>query len=121
MEIAIPVAVLLVIIVIAVIALAGRAKTQTHDAADLSRSDATLQYVVPEGQDPAAVVAALENHGYLARRDPDYTHTAMVVVDCPEGVEHDRPRVRTVLEQAMPLNMDGDRAPALDPVRFADE
>lgn len=121
MEIAIPVVILLVIILLAVVALAARATKQSRKAADLAGTDASLEYVVPEGQDPAAVVAALQNHGYQARRDPAYTHTAKVVVACPDGVEHDRPRVRAVLEQAMPLNMDGDRDPALDPVRFADE
>lgn len=121
MEIAIPVVILLVIILLAVIGLAARATQQSRKAADLAGGTNTVEYVVPEGQDPAAVIAALQQHGYSARRDPDHTHTAVVVIECPEGVEHDRPRIRTVLEQAVPLNMDGDRDPALDPVRFADE
>jgi hypothetical protein len=120
-EIAIPIVILLVIILFVVLAIAARAAKQSREAAVMAEGGQTLKYVVPEGQDPAAVIAALQNHGYDARRDPDYTHTAMVVVQCPEGVEHDRPRIRTVLEQAVPLNMDGDRDPALDPVRFADE
>lgn len=120
-EIAIPIVILLVIILFVVLGIAARATQQSRKAADMADAGETVQYVVPEGQDPAAVIAALQNHGYDARRDPDYTHTAMVVVQCPEGVEHDRPRIRTVLEQAIPLNMDGDRDPALDPVRFADE
>lgn len=121
MEIAIPVVILLVIILVGVLAVTTRAAKQSRKAADLAAGDEALQYVVPVGQDPAAVIATLQEHGYQARRNPDYTHTAMVVVQCPDGVEHDRPRVRTILEQAMPLDLEGAQAPALDPVRFADE
>lgn len=121
MEIAIPIVILLVIILLAVLALSARATRQSRKAGELVDGSETLQYVVPVGQDPAAVIAVLQEHGYQARRNPDYTHTAMVVVECPDGVEHDRPRVRTILEQAMPIDLEGDQAPGLDPVRFADE
>lgn len=121
MEIAIPIVILLVIILIGVLAMTTRATRQSRKAGEMVDGSDTLEYVVPVGQDPAAVIATLQEHGYQGRRNPDYTHTAMVVVQCPDGVEHDRPRVRTILEQAAPIDLEGDRAPALDPVRFADE
>jgi len=79
----------------------------------------TLEYVVPTGEDPVVVLAALERAGYTAGVD---SHGAqqVVLIKVPEGVERSRTKVRAVIEYA------GAPAPAADwrthsDVRFRDE
>lgn len=74
-----------------------------------------LRYHVPHGQDPAAVMAALESEGYPATLD---SGAQEVVVPCPRGADHDRERVREVIAQAR-LNLEGDSVST--PVVFEDE
>lgn len=58
----------------------------------------TLDYEVPVGQDPAAVVAALHGDGYVATVDP--RNTQIVKIACPTGVDRERARVRAVIQGA---------------------
>ena len=57
----------------------------------------TLAYDVPDGQDPAEVIVALNRAGYKALEDGD---AYQVLVQCPHGRGNDRPRVRSAIEQA---------------------
>lgn len=79
----------------------------------------TLQYSVPTGQDPVVILAALESAGYTAVVDPHGAHQT-VIVGCPEGTEHERNRVRTVIESAGVSALQ-DGAPVHAEVRFRDE
>lgn len=87
---------------------------------DLAKSDQmdTLTYVVPEGQDPAAVMAALRQEGFEPVRDRD-TPEQRIIIPCREGLDRVRPQVRVVIRDAG-LNLDDDSY-RLDEVRFVDE
>ena len=79
----------------------------------------TLEYVVPTGEDPVVVLAALERAGFTAGVDSRGAKQ-VVRVKVPDGVEHSRAKVRAVIEYA------GAPAPAADwrthsNVRFRDE
>jgi hypothetical protein len=66
----------------------------------------TLTYHVPDGQDAAAVLAALETEGYAATLSPaPATHD--VVIPCHSGADRERAHVRAVIAHAS-LNMEGD-------------
>jgi hypothetical protein len=71
-----------------------RVEAELHDA-----GTPTLEYVVPTGEDPVVVLAALERAGYTAGVD---THGArqVVLIKCPEGPERSRQKVRAVIETA---------------------
>ena len=59
----------------------------------------TLEYSVPTGQDPVPILAVLERAGYVAGVDSHGAHQ-VVMVKCPEGPEHERTNVRTLIESA---------------------
>jgi hypothetical protein len=59
----------------------------------------TLEYVVPTGEDPAIVLAALDRAGYTAGVDSHGPHQ-LVLVKCPDGVDASRAQVRSVIESA---------------------
>ena len=69
----------------------------------------TLEYEVPTGQDPVDILAALELAGFTASVDPHHTHQH-VLVGCPDGVDRQRPLVRSVIGST-----------GLSAVRFVDE
>ncbi|MGY2875795.1 hypothetical protein ACVW00_002985 [Marmoricola sp. URHA0025 HA25] len=85
----------------------------------LSDRTATLEYLVPTGQDPAVVIAALHKAGFTAATDPAPSGQR-VLIECPEGVEHQRGDVRSIIESAnRSTQQEGAR---LDlGVRFSDE
>jgi hypothetical protein len=72
----------------------------------------TLAYDVPDGQDPADVIAALGGSGYPAVED-EGAGRHQVLVFCPDGRFSDRPRVRALIQ--------GAGLPGSRPVTFADE
>lgn len=80
----------------------------------------TLEYAVPTGQDPAVVLAALEQAGYTATTDTTTHPHQTVLIACPGGVEGERARVRSVIESANVTTPD-DGAPVDRVVRFRDE
>lgn len=68
--------------------------------ADLHSSGTpTLEYVVPTGEDPVVVLAALQRAGYTACVDSHGAHQ-LVLVKCPDGVAPSRAKVRAVIESA---------------------
>ena len=95
---------------------------ERHEA--LSESPTTLRYAVPEGQDPAVVIAALERAGYTAVRGPapSMDDDGDVLIDSPHGTP-DREKVREVIAGVDTMNLgsahpapQGERTP-----RFIDE
>lgn len=79
----------------------------------------TLEYVVPTGQDPAVILAALHRAGYTATVDPNGAHQ-VVMVGCPGGVDQERAQVRAAIESA-DVTAPDDGAPLDATVRFRDE
>jgi len=80
----------------------------------------SLRYHVPVGQDPAAILAALQLEGYEAVRDDDLA-TQDILILTPSGADRERAKVRAVLAHEAPLNLEGDPKPRDYEVRFADE
>lgn len=118
----------LIATVVAVVALLGiivyvlREQASRHARVDRALHDEgtpTLEYLVPTGQDPVVVLAALERAGYAATVDPRHAHQH-VLVACPEGVEHQREEVRAVIESAS-VTAPEDGVPMSVDVRFTDE
>lgn len=79
----------------------------------------TLDYEVPEGQDPAVLMVALRQEGYQATAVDAGRHQHLLV-PCPEGAERERARVRAVLQSATVSALD-DGVPLRQEVRFTDE
>ncbi len=77
----------------------------------------TLEYVVPDGQDPIVVIAALKHAGLETTRDSDAGEQRLLIA-CTEGVS--RERVRAAIETADRTAIQ-DGAPMHRQVRFADE
>jgi hypothetical protein len=104
-----------VVIVAAVSAL--RRRDEAVKAEAFSPTIDTLCYHVPEGQDPAAVLAALETEGYAATLSPaPAIHD--VLIPCRTGADRERAHVRAVIAHAS-VNMEG--TPGYRPVVFSDE
>lgn len=91
-----------------------RVNEELHDA-----RTPTLEYVVPNGQDPAVILAALHREGYTATVDSEAFHQIMLVT-CPQGLEAQREDVRAAIESADVTATD-DGAPLRVDVRFRDE
>jgi hypothetical protein len=79
----------------------------------------SLVYEVPEGRDPAAIVAALRNNGIEAI-EVLRSGRQRVVISCQSGREQVRPRARAVIAREADLNLEGDPASSRD-VTFVDE
>jgi hypothetical protein len=78
-----------------------------------------LEYEVPEGQDPAAVLTALHLEGLEAVTDTRHGRQ-LVLIEARGGVERLRPRARAIIAHKANLNTQGDPAAEHD-VRFLDE
>ncbi len=78
-----------------------------------------LRYVVPTGQDPAVLLAALHADGYDAVTVLEHGRH-VVVVSCPAGADRDRAHVRAVIRAAAQTSLEGEQ---FDPgrVEFEDE
>ncbi|HET8559912.1 MAG TPA: hypothetical protein VFL69_05295 [Marmoricola sp.] len=80
-----------------------------------------LRYRVPEGQDPAVVLAALQKEGFEAIPDLQGSgSTQDVLIPCEGGVDRHRAHVRSVIQSTDRINIEGDRT-QIPRVRFADE
>lgn len=118
---AVAIAVFLVALVVALVFLAfqlrdwGRHEAET-EARLRSPETHTVAYVVPEGQDPAVLVAALARAGFTAVVDTS-GRAERVLVACDED---QRARVRDVLEHVHRTDYDGAELPA-GRVSFDDE
>ena len=79
----------------------------------------TLRYRVPDTQDPAVLIAHLEQIGYTSTLD-DVRGDKVLSVACPSGRDDDRTRVRTALQEVDTTGLEGAE---LNPgrVTFEDE
>lgn len=112
----IPVVVIgLLVVVVAV--MAAVARSAGGRTAEVEREHPTLRYHVPEGVDPAALVAALDHEGFRASTTPGSLGEDLVIA-CPRGTDQDRDRVRATIQHAYDLQGDPISQP---PVRFDDE
>jgi hypothetical protein len=92
------------------------AEGETAKEAQLHAPDAHLvSYVVPDGEDPALVMAALTHAGFTSVEDTT-GRRERVLVECEE---EDRDRVRNVIEHVRHRRYDG--AAVVDRVTFEDE
>lgn len=80
----------------------------------------SLEYEVPEGRDPVAIVLALRRDGLEAVEVMRHGRE-LIVIGCPSGKEEVRPRARAVIEHEADLNLEGDPARGHPLVTFADE
>ncbi|MGH3363023.1 MAG: hypothetical protein ACRDOM_11250 [Nocardioides sp.] len=93
-------------------------REQRHESELIGSEDPDLRYLLPEGQDPAAVLAALRREGFDATPVPGTTGQE-VLVACPDGADRHRARIRAVIQHATTL--EGGDEYSVPPVRFADE
>jgi hypothetical protein len=117
---AIFVVVAIVLVVLCLFLVFPWAQAQQRRADHLMEPGAeVLGYEVPEGQDPAAVLAALHLEGMEAVTDTRHGRQ-VVLIEARGGVEELRPRARAIIARKANLNTQGDPAAEHD-VRFLDE
>jgi len=80
----------------------------------------TLEYVVPPGQDPALVLEALESAGYQTAPDPA-AGSRLIHIECRFGRDHERARVREVIESSAVATLDDGTTEGPPRVLFVDE
>ncbi|HEX2175443.1 MAG TPA: hypothetical protein VHG70_06000 [Nocardioidaceae bacterium] len=123
MGIAVAIAVFLVLAVIAWLVYSGVATNKAaKKASDQEPGDPrveTLEYHVPDGQDPTVVMSALEQQGYTTALDEVRAEKHLVIA-CPHGREQDRARIRTVIDEADQTSIEGPDV-GLGKVVFEDE
>jgi hypothetical protein len=109
--------------VVVVLVLAALGLRQIHRRNEAVRADAAhpavdvLRYHVPSGDDPAAVLAALEREGYTATLSAAPAADD-VLIPCHSGADRERAHVRSVIAHAA-VDMEGQ--PGQRAVVFADE
>ena len=123
MGIAVAIVVFLILAVIAWLVYSGvatnkAAKKASHQEPGDPRVE-TLEYRVPDGQDPAVLMAALEQRGYTAALD-DVHAAKHLVIACPNGREQDRASIRTVIDEADRTSLEGPEL-THNKVAFEDE
>jgi hypothetical protein len=89
-----------------------------EDTPDDPKTEA-LRYRVPDTQDPAVLIARLEQVGYTSTLD-EVRGDKILLIACPAGRDDDRTRVRTALQEVDTTGLEGA---TLDPgkVTFEDE
>lgn len=81
-----------------------------------------VRYEVPNGQDPAVVMAALMESGYDCAPDTDTpTPRPVVTIALRDTTTEERERVRALLAETRATNLGGPPAVDTTPVRFLDE
>lgn len=116
-----PILLVLLLVTVVVVAFLMRGANRNREVYEESARDPdgeTLRYRVPDGQDPAAVAAALQQHGFDATTESAPGHHD-VLVACPPG-SGGRESARRVIAEHAPLNLESDPAPGRG-VRFVDE
>lgn len=94
---------------------ATKERMRAHEWAKSDDVD-TLRYRVPEGQDSAAVMAALRGQGFEPVGDVDDSQDVLV----PCRTERDRELVREAIARAG-MNLEDEQGTGPGRVRFADE
>lgn len=116
---AILVGIVIIGIIVVFFVFRGAAKTSTGVDAGVDPQAEKLRYPVPDMQDPVVLVVALEQAGFVAVSE-DVAAQNYLVVECPEGRDRDRERVRTIIRESSTTSVEG---PEFDPgtVKFEDE
>jgi hypothetical protein len=115
----IPILILIVVVPsVVVVAVVPAMRRRDEAIKGEARTVPTLRYHVPGGQDPAAVVGALEAEGYAVTFGDTVEGTHDLLIPCRTGADRERAHVRAVISHAA-LNLEGD--PGDTSVRFADE
>lgn len=111
----IPVLIVLAVAVVAVAAFVTVTRRQNRQVEEAESEDTgRLRYLVPKGQDTAAIIAALQREGYDAVNEGEF-----IVVPFRVDPDRERAHVRSVIAGA-DATIEGD--PWLeDQVRFTDE
>lgn len=116
----VPIVILVVLLVLGAVWLRRWGSERQRVTDDLrDPTTPTLDYQVPDGQDPVVLLTALSQEGYECSVDP--ANTRLVRVSCPAGLDRHRARVRQVIVHAGSTSLEG--GPPLEPehVRFLDE
>lgn len=102
---------------VAVLLVGWLATEATRRAPAPSPHHEALRYLVPEGQDPAVLLAAFADTDYDAALRDDGGERVLVV-SCPHGLGHDRSEVRemiahvgTAIDDPAPVRFDDERGP----------
>ena len=115
----IAIAIVVAIIVVAVVRFLHR--QAGHQDEVKSAPVDMLRYRVPEGQDPAIVVAALQKEGFQAIPDVQGAGASHdVLIPCHDGIERHRSAVRSIIQGTEQINFEGDQR-QIPQVKFADE
>lgn len=109
------VAIVVVFLLLPILRRATQERVRAHQWAKSEDVD-TLRYRVPEGQDPAAVMAALRGEGFEPVGDIDDSQDVLV----PCRTDSDRERVREAIAVAG-MNLEDEDGTGPDGVRFLDE
>lgn len=111
----IPLLILLAVAALAVAAFVAVTRRQTRRVDEAESPDVErLRYLVPSGQDPAAIIADLHREGYEAVSEGEF-----LVVPLHTDPDRDRAHVRAVIAAA-DSTVEGDPSPDHE-VRFTDE
>ena len=90
--------VILVLVIASVAVVRMNRRKEAREARAKSGETEFLRYRMPEGQDPAAVLAALRQEGFDPVQDSE-TAGREVLIPCPAGKDRERARVRVHLMQ----------------------
>jgi hypothetical protein len=118
--------IILVVIVVLILAFGGfgvrgmRQRQQTLREEAVTHQVETLTYRVPVGQDPTAVIHALQQEGFNIVRDDAASDPQELLILCPAGADRERARVRAVIAHQSTIDMEGHPMPEHE-VHFADE
>lgn len=120
----IPVIVIIVLTAIVLVAgrkWASREQAISDDLADPTTS--TIDYSVPDGQDPVVLLTALNAEGFTATTDP--ARPQLLHVSCRTGLARERAHARSVIasvhQTAVESGTDSEAEFDVGHVRFTDE
>jgi hypothetical protein len=120
----VPVILLVLVLVVGAIAVKQFGRREIQHSDRLQNADrATLRYQVPEGQDPAVVLAGLRRAGYDASADSEPGPSSPIVIIGEHGGDPDREAVRRTLSELDGTNVVPEESASVKPsrVRFVDE
>lgn len=84
---------------------AGKEAAQRRDSPEDPGVE-TLRYRIPDAQDPAVLITALDRAGYTASLDDERAEKHLVVA-CPAGRDRERARVRALIGDADETSLEG--------------
>jgi hypothetical protein len=113
--------VVLILVVAVVTAVGGTRSAKAGDTGTATVEGPTVEYLVPDGQDPVAVISHLRQAGYAAHPSEPSVQPAVVVVCPPEGRDELRRTIATAPVSVVddPSGRGVHRTPSQ--VRFTDE